>query len=186
VSRTLRVRQPLTDSPYQCSGSGASEIRPRCGLSPKSPQLAAGIRIEPAPSEAVAAPIRPAATAAPLPPLEPPGVRSRSHGLRVAPQVFDSVKPKIASSGRFVFPIGTAPAARRRLTSSEWSAAARSNPPVPNAVTSPSTSLTSLIATGTPSSGASSPSARRRSALSASDSALSPHTTRNALSRGSR
>ena len=86
MSRTVRVRHPLTDIPCQCSESGAREMRPRCGFSPKIPQLAAGMRIEPAPSEPVAAPTSPAATAAPLPPLEPPGVRPGSHGLRVAPR----------------------------------------------------------------------------------------------------
>jgi hypothetical protein len=93
VSRTVRVRHPLTDIPCQCSESGAREMRPRCGFSPKIPQLAAGMRIEPAPSEPVAAPASPPATAAPLPPLEPPGVRPGSHGLRVTPHVLDSVKP---------------------------------------------------------------------------------------------
>ena len=43
------------------------------------------MRIEPAPSEAVAAGTSAAATAAPEPPLEPPGVRSGSQGLRVMP-----------------------------------------------------------------------------------------------------
>ena len=83
--------------------SGARLIRPRCGLSPKRPQLAAGIRIEPPPSEAEAAPIRPAATAAPEPPLEPPVVWLGFQGLRVSPQVSVSVKPTIASSGSVVF-----------------------------------------------------------------------------------
>ena len=89
--------------------SGARLIRPRCGLSPKRPQLAAGIRIEPPPSEAEAAPTRPAATAAPEPPLEPPVVRDGSQGLRVSPQASVSVKPQIASSGRVVLPSSTAP-----------------------------------------------------------------------------
>ena len=51
-------------------------------------------------------------------------VRSVSHGLRVTPQVGDSVAPMIASSGRLVLPRITAPAARSRRTSSE-SAVAR-------------------------------------------------------------
>ncbi len=52
---------------------------------PTSPQHAAGIRIEPPPSDAVAAATSPAATAAAEPPDEPPGVRDGSHGLRVMP-----------------------------------------------------------------------------------------------------
>ena len=49
------------------------------------------MRIEPPPSEPSAPPTRPAATAAAEPPLDPPGVRLRSHGLRVAPKVGVSV-----------------------------------------------------------------------------------------------
>ena len=62
------------------------------------------MRIEPAPSEAVAAAHSPAATAAALPPLEPPGVRSVFQGLRVTPKAGPSVSPMIASSGRLVLP----------------------------------------------------------------------------------
>src|SRR4051794_40168667 len=91
VSTTERVTEPNTLSPYQCSESGISDTRPRCGFSPNRPQQAAGMRIEPPPSVAMPAEARPAATAAPLPPLEPPTVVFRSHGFRVAPNVADSV-----------------------------------------------------------------------------------------------
>jgi hypothetical protein len=46
----------------------------------------AGSRTEPPPSLAVAIGTTPPAIAADEPPLEPPGVRSRSHGLRVGPK----------------------------------------------------------------------------------------------------
>ena len=49
------------------------------------------MRIEPAPSDPSAAPASPAATAVAVPPDEPPGVRCGSHGLRVTPNVGDSV-----------------------------------------------------------------------------------------------
>ena len=65
--------------------SGASDTRPRDGLSPTSPQHEAGMRIDPPPSLAWAIGTRPAATAAAEPPLDPPGERAVSHGLRVAP-----------------------------------------------------------------------------------------------------
>ncbi len=68
------------------------------------------MRIEPAPSVAWPAAARPAATAAALPPLEPPQVRSVFQGLRVTPQCRDSVEPVMASSGRVVLPRITAPA----------------------------------------------------------------------------
>ena len=77
------------------------------------------MRIDPPPSPASAAPTRPAATAAALPPLEPPGVCPSSHGLRVTPQVGDSVQGNAPSSGMCVLPITTAPAARTRRTISE-------------------------------------------------------------------
>src|SRR4051812_7787094 len=157
-------------------------MRPRCGFRPKSEQYAAGMRIEPAPSEAVAADARPAATAAPLPPDDPPGTRVTSHGFRVTPQVGDSVNIANASSGRFVLPITIAPAARSLLTTSESSRAGSSTAPVPIVVTSPATSCVSFTAIGTPSKGASSPASRRRSASSASASACSARTTRNAFS----
>ena len=73
-------------------------MRPRGGFSPNSPQFAAGTRIEPPPSEAVREGREARRDAAAVPPLDPAGVRSVSHGLRVAP-VADSVKGQIASSG---------------------------------------------------------------------------------------
>ncbi len=172
----------MTVIPYQCSASGSSGTRPRCGFSPKTEQYAAGMRIEPAPSEPVAAGTRPAATAAALPPDEPPGTRFGSHGLRVMPQAGDSVNMAKASSGRLVLPITIPPAARSRLTTSLSSRAGWSTAPVPRVVNSPATSCVSLTARGTPRSGSSSPDARRRSASSASASACSARTARNAFS----
>ena len=139
-------------------------MRSRVGFRPTRPQDDAGRRIEPAPSDAVAAAHSPAQTAAPLPPLEPAALRSVSQGLRVTPNDGPSVSPMIASSGRLVLPRSTAPAARSRRTSSLSRAAGVVNAEVPQAVTSPATSSTSLIASGTPSSGRSSPAARRASA----------------------
>ncbi len=58
----------------------------------------------------------PAATAAAEPPLEPPGTRVVSWGLRVGPNAEFSVLEPIANSSRFVLPITTAPASRSRVT----------------------------------------------------------------------
>ena len=93
------------------------------GFIPTSPQHAAGIRIDPPPSEPLATATSPAATAAAEPPDEPPGVRWRSHGLRVTPLASVAVQGKIISSGTLVIPIGIAPAARSRRTTSESLAA---------------------------------------------------------------
>src|SRR5690606_13658480 len=74
------------------------------------------MRTEPPPSDDVAIGANPAASAAAEPPLEPPGLRSVFHGLRVAPNsrlVVSAVWPK---AGVLVLPIGIAPAARSRAT----------------------------------------------------------------------
>ncbi len=60
--------------------------------------------------------VKPAATAAALPPEDPPGTRVRSWGLRVVPNAEFSVEEPIANSSRLVLPTLTAPAARRRPT----------------------------------------------------------------------
>src|SRR3954451_24233482 len=65
------------------------------------------------PSETAA---NPAATAAALPPLDPPGTREVSHGLRVGPNAEFSVDEPMANSSRLVLPTNTAPAARNRST----------------------------------------------------------------------
>ena len=54
----------------------------------------------------------PDATAAAAPPLEPPGVREVSQGLRVGPHANGSVVGTLPSSGLFVRPAMTRPAAR--------------------------------------------------------------------------
>ncbi len=76
------------------------------------------------PSEPSAIAARPAATAAPLPPLLPPGVRSVSHGLRVAPNSSVSVNDQSIISGTVVLPRMTAPASRSLRTTSASSALA--------------------------------------------------------------
>jgi hypothetical protein len=58
-------------------------IPPTLGLKPTQPQKLAGRRIEPTTWVPRAAGTMPQATAAAEPLLDPPGVRSRSHGLRV-------------------------------------------------------------------------------------------------------
>ncbi len=59
--------------------------RPYVGLTPTTPQSAAGCRTEPPVSEPRATRTMPAATAAADPPDEPPGTRSGATGLRVGP-----------------------------------------------------------------------------------------------------
>ena len=92
-------------------------MRPWLGLSPTSPQHDAGMRMLPPPSEALANGTIPAATAAAAPPLDPPGVRSRSHGLCVGPHAIGCVVGRLPISGLFVRPAMTSPAALYRATS---------------------------------------------------------------------
>src|SRR5438067_1709064 len=93
------IPRPKTPGPY-----GAGETRPSDGLLQTRPQHDAGLRIEPPPSLPCAIGASPAATAAAAPPLEPPGVRAVSHGLRQAPFSSDSVTPIVPSSGVLVLP----------------------------------------------------------------------------------
>ena len=61
------------------------ETLPYVGLSPVSPQKAAGCRIDPPVSVPVAIGAKPAATAAADPPEDPPGTRSKFQGFKVGP-----------------------------------------------------------------------------------------------------
>ena len=58
----------------------------------------------------------PPATAAALPPEEPPGTRSGAAGLRVVLNALCSVDVPMANSSMFTRPHGIAPAALRRAT----------------------------------------------------------------------
>ena len=110
-SRTDLATTWLTLRPVS-SRSGPSVMRPRDTLSPTSPHMLAGMRMDPPPSLAWAAGTMPAATAAALPPLDPPDERAVSQGLRVGPWARGSVVGRSPSSGVFVRPTNTKPARR--------------------------------------------------------------------------
>ena len=117
VSRTLRASGPLWSRPPHAPWpSGSMVTRPRVGLIPTTPQHDAGMRIEPPASVPWASGKSPAARPAPAPPLEPPGDRSRFHGLWVSPWSSLRVAGSQASSGVLVLQRMTAPAARSRPT----------------------------------------------------------------------
>ena len=63
----------------------------------------------PPPSEVVASGASPAASAAPEPPLDPPGDRSRFHGFRVAPKTWLVVTAVWPKAGELVRPTTIAP-----------------------------------------------------------------------------
>ena len=73
-------------------------------MSPTTEQKLAGHLIEPPVSEPRATEAMPAATAAPLPPDDPPGTRVTSQGFRVGPNAEFWVVLPMPNSSRFVFP----------------------------------------------------------------------------------
>ena len=146
------------------------------------------MRTEPPPSVPSARGAMPSATAAAAPPLEPPGVREVSHGLRVMPVSGPSVTPFQPSSGVVVLPTITPPCSRTRATEGESSghgprgSIARD----PRRVGWPRVSRTSLTETGTPSSSPrGSPRRQRSSDSRAAASASSAVTRQKALTAGS-
>src|SRR5258706_8547304 len=93
----------------------------------------------------------PAATAAAEPPDDPPGTRSGASGLRVGPNALCSVDEPIPNSSMFVFPNGTAPAARSFVTAVASNGVTYpSRMRDPQLVVSVVVAMLSLIATGTP------------------------------------
>ena len=85
ASRTVRARDPSPASPVQSLPTGPALTRPRLGLNPTIPQQLAGMRMDPPPSLPSASGTSRAATAAAAPPLDPPALRVRSHGVRAGP-----------------------------------------------------------------------------------------------------
>ena len=84
------------------------------------------MRIDPPVSPPNATDAIPAATAAPLPPLDPPGVIPSRHGFCVGGKIVFDVPIDAASSGRFVLPRIAIPAARARATGTASPSAIRS------------------------------------------------------------
>jgi hypothetical protein len=116
ASRTVRLRGPSTARPLQSDPAGPTLTRPRLGLNPKIPHELAGMRIEPPPSLPWATGTRPADTAAAAPPLEPPALRVRSHGVRAGPTTSLSVYDDSPNSGVLVLPRLMNPASRISAT----------------------------------------------------------------------
>src|SRR5512137_1864341 len=92
------------------------DTRPYVGFRPTMPQKEAGHRTDPPVSDPKEHGASPPATAAALPPLDPPGTVSRSQGLRVGPKQLVSVDVPMANSSMLVFPMIIAPSAFSRST----------------------------------------------------------------------
>ncbi len=112
----VRASGPTVSNVHETGTTPRFDTRPVVGRTPVTPQKHAGIRIEPAVSVPSVPATRPAAAAAPLPPLEPPQIRSVSHGLRAGPKCGLVVVAPKANSCVLSFPTTIAPAARRRAT----------------------------------------------------------------------
>ena len=133
-------------------------IAPTVGLKPKQPQKLDGRTIEPNTCVPMPTLIAPTATAAAEPLLEPPGVRVRSHGLRVARGCIH------ANSVVTVLPTITAPASRSAATlAASRSLRKPANSGEPFSVGMSMVSMMSLIPIGMPSIGESGLPARQRS-----------------------
>ena len=109
----MRVTAPWTD---QFAKPFPFGMRAWLGFNPTSPVKAAGSRVDPPASVAVARGTMPAATAEEEPPLLPPGVFCGFQGLRVTPHALVKVAESMPNSDAAVFPIGMAPAARNLCT----------------------------------------------------------------------
>gem|GEM_PF-1987448 len=143
--------------------------RPTVGRKPVTPQSAAGTRTEPPVSVPMAAGTSRPPTAAPEPPLLPPGILARSQGFRIEPVTALLVVIPNASSCIPTLPAITAPADLSLVTSSASSFGcfpARDAVPAPQP--SPTASMLSLSAIGIPKRGSRSPAAIRPSATRAS------------------
>src|SRR5262249_23047406 len=149
--------------------------RPYVGFTPTTPHSDAGWRIEPPVSDPRPSAANPAATAAADPPLDPPGTRRASWGLRVGPNAEFSVDEPIANSSQFVLPIMTPPAATTRSTAvAVYGGRQPSRIRDPQVVGTPLVHRLSFTATGTPASGpGSAPSATAASTASAAARASS-------------
>ena len=94
---------------------------------PDRPQQALGIRMEPPPSDPVASGTIPAASAAELPPDDPPGPLDVSNGFNDGPKMAFDVFPIQPNSGVLVLPTITHPAARIRAMNGSSAVAAGSS-----------------------------------------------------------
>src|SRR3954447_10122852 len=108
ASRTSMVCGPRCATVPMGDG-GYAGTRPKLGFRPKLPQNAAGMRTLPAPSVPTESGPMPAATAAAVPPDDPPGVFAGFQGLRVMPVSGEFVSPLQPNSGVVVLPRITAP-----------------------------------------------------------------------------
>src|SRR6266700_452139 len=132
-------------------------IKPSVGLTPTSEHAEAGQTMEPSVSVPTPTAAKFAAMAAPVPELEPHGLRSSAYGFWHCPPrplqpLDDWVPRKLAHSLRLVLPRITAPAARSRstTTASRGGAAATSASDPAAVIIRSAVAMLSLMSTGMP------------------------------------
>ena len=150
------------------------------------PQWEAGCLMEPPVSEPRAAQAILAATAAPEPPLDPPGMRSSDQGFLVGKNAEFSVEDPMANSSMLSFPKNTAPSSFSRATTvASYGGTKCSRILEAQVVGMPSVQRTSFRPMGMPVRGRWSPEAILLSASSAAFSAWSAVTVMYAFTLGS-
>src|SRR5699024_36569 len=123
---------------------------PVLGRNPYTPQNAAGMRTDPPVSVPSAKSTSPAATAAALPPLDPPAIRRGSAGLGTGPVCGLLLVMPNESSCMLVFPTRCDPAALSRATTGASRPGQCARPGVPAVVGNPVASMLSLTAKRSP------------------------------------
>ena len=141
ASSAQRASGPWWEIESNRPGSTSIGIRPRPGLSPTTPHHAAGMRTEPPMSLPSASGTQPEATAARAAAGRAArACGARSWGLRVTPHSGLSVCSVWANSGVVVWPMMTAPARRRAVTTeASWSGTQCSKAYEPSVVRWPAT-----------------------------------------------
>src|SRR5262249_40545182 len=156
ASSTVRLIGPSAMkgvAPANALGRGTTGTRPNDGLSPTTLHQADGIRIEPPASVPSANGTSPSATAAALPPAEPPAFLSKSNGLRDGPKRKLSQTPRNPIVGLLVLPSRIAPAFSMRSANMQCQSATQFRIALtpPNVNGQPGLkSKRSLMAEGTP------------------------------------
>src|SRR6266542_4739021 len=117
ASATVRVIGPAVSCVCEIGTIPVRLTSPIVGLMPTNPFTPEGHTIDPSVSVPMPMAARFAATAVPVPELDPHGLRSSAYGFFTCPPrplqpLVDFVDRKLAHSLRFVFPRMTAPALR--------------------------------------------------------------------------
>ena len=171
TSATLRACTPTWSKRGDKGMTPSMGIAPWAGLKPTTPHRADGRRTEPKVSVPSATGAMPAATAAALPPEEPPGMCAGLCGLRVVWKAGLAEVSPSAPSCMLNMATGIMPAARSRATQAASRSARRSrNARMPPCQGWPPTAMLAFTPKGMPSNGERGAPWRQRSAAASAAS----------------